>query len=403
MYRDCVIFFLLLLSFSTSTHLFAQNQTQRLFAFGHSLIDHRPPAIPTPSDETTVPHWLAELSQAAGHTFAAGGQYGFLPQHARLPPISQWGYDMVDGVWESDTETFGEADITTILMTAGNFMQWQGPTEEYPSDPGVSPVSATETIMDWTAEQEPGVRHYIYENWPDMASYLENGFPPSTQELSNYDNYTVGNFHQWWLDYQDVVLASRPALQVRMIPVGPLISRLLTDELTTSMPVTELYEDDAPHGRATVYFLASLVTYMAIYQERAPSNFQVPNTVHVVVRDSYSQIVDFFWEELLAFNLPSGESRVFFDMPNNTREVGADELVQVYPNPTTDAITLSRLPTQAHLQLTDVNGRVRWEGTTAGQKRMPVDLSQLPAGIYLLQVTDKEQGNIQQVFKICRM
>ena len=30
----------------------------RNYIFGHSLIVHTPPQFPTPSDETTVPHWL---------------------------------------------------------------------------------------------------------------------------------------------------------------------------------------------------------------------------------------------------------------------------------------------------------------------------------------------------------
>ena len=52
----------------------AQIDDVRLYAFGHSLIDHRPPAIPTPSDETTILHWMYQIAQDAGHTFAAGGQ-----------------------------------------------------------------------------------------------------------------------------------------------------------------------------------------------------------------------------------------------------------------------------------------------------------------------------------------
>lgn len=162
------LFFIFLLLAST-TNLEAQTIEIRNFIFGHSLIDHRPPAIPTPSNETTVPHWIYLLAEAAGHKYSAGGQYGFLPQHADLPPFSQWGYDIVPGVWESDTESFSDADITTSLITAANFAQWQGPEEEYyPPGSGDSPLSTTIAIADWLAEQEEGITIYVYENWPDM-------------------------------------------------------------------------------------------------------------------------------------------------------------------------------------------------------------------------------------------
>lgn len=301
-----------LFCFLLSTCLNAQ-QAQRMFVFGHSLIDHRPPAIPTPSDETTVPHWVYLLAQDAGHSFAAGGKYGFLPQHAMLPPFSQWGYDIVPPVWESDTEPFSAAELTTILITAGNFVQWQGPDQEYPGDPGVTPINATEAILDYCAAEEPGVVQYIYENWPDMAPFLSNGTPASSAEFAAYNDYTEGDFHNWWIDYHDALLASRPAINVRMIPVGPTLVKILESNLANQIPFSELYEDDAPHGRASLYFLAALITYSAIFQEKPSMTYTVPTIVHQHIRDNYTAIVDLIWSELQAFNTPSGTSRVFLE------------------------------------------------------------------------------------------
>ncbi|MEL7162501.1 MAG: hypothetical protein AAFN92_17215, partial [Bacteroidota bacterium] len=288
-------------------------QDKRLFIFGHSLIDHRPPAIPTPSDETTVPHWLYLLAAEAGHTAAVGGQYGFLPQHANVPPISQWGYDIVPGVWESDTEAFSEADVNTILLTAANFAQWQGPDQEYPGDPGVTPINATAAVFDWVNRQEPGVSYFIYENWPDMAPYLGAGMPPTPTEFAAYNAYTRGEFHDWWLTYQDSVLLRLPALQPRMIPVGPTLVKLLTDPALglDDIPLPELYEDDAPHGRASLYFLAALITYAAVYEEPAPAGYVPPSIVHPDIRSAYAAINDTIWSELLAFNDAAGNSRVY--------------------------------------------------------------------------------------------
>ena len=303
----------------------------RMFIFGHSLLDHRPPINPTPSNETTVPHWLKKLGDADNIDHFIGGQYGFLPQHRRTPPISQWGYDCVPGVWESDTETFAEAKINTILITAGNFMQWQGPEEEYVTDPGVSPVSATGDIVDWVDDQsDQEVRYYIYENWPDMAPFLSGDFPPSPSELTSYLQHTKEAFHDWWIDYQDRMLQTHPDVNIRMIPVGPILSDIIMDVLGDDIPASELYEDNAPHGRASLYFLAGTITYMAVAERRISSSYVVPDIVHASIRNRISEIVDRIWIELNEFNLDNGNSRVFYDQTSSVDNPIETDVI-VYP------------------------------------------------------------------------
>lgn len=281
------------------------------FVFGHSLIVHDPPLIPTPSNETTVPHWMASLAQDAGFSYEIAGQYGFLPQHADLPPFSQWGFDLAQPAWDSDQESFADANFNSILLTAGNFIQYQPAFENYYNE-DFSPVDATSTIFDWCEIQEPGITLYIYENWPDMAPYISGGnFPPSAQEFDNYNVYTQGDFHNWWLDYHDEVLLENPELDIKMIPVGPIISGLLTETPLQHISITDLYEDDAPHGRPTIYFLASLVTYMAMYGTQVSTEYQIPETVDPAVVENFGTTIDYIWNYLQAFTFEDGSSRVF--------------------------------------------------------------------------------------------
>lgn len=278
-------------------------------------MDHRPPLIATPSNETTIAHWLYLLAQDAGHIYEATGQYGFLDGHAaNLPPFSQWGYDIVPSPWDSDTETFASVGFNNILLTAGNFMQWQPANVPYFGGNGVtSPLSATIDIADWVNAQAPSAKIFIYENWPDMAGYISSGtFPPTAADFVNYNNYLNGDFHDWWIDYHDWVMQARPDLEVRMIPVGPILADLFTNTALDQIPLTELYEDNAPHGRATTYFLAALVTYMAIFEEAAPANYAVPSIVHSVVQNNYSTVVNHIWTSLLNFDDANGDNRVFF-------------------------------------------------------------------------------------------
>jgi hypothetical protein len=284
----------------------------RMFIFGHSLINHEYTENPPPSDELSVPHWMYLLAQDATYEYAVSGQYGFLPQHAELPPIAQWGFDIVPPAWDSDLEPFADADFTTVLLTAANFVQYKGPEEPYDGDNpnNYSPVSATTIIVDWVLEQEPDLTIYIYENWPDMGGIAAN-FPPTQAELDSYHAFTQGEFHAWWLAYQDALLAARPDANVRMIPVGPTIARLLTETPLSGIPLESLYEDDAPHGRPTIYFLAGLVTYMGTYGVPAPADYAIPELVHPLVAENYDEVISVIWEELEGFTDGEGLSRVW--------------------------------------------------------------------------------------------
>jgi len=286
-----------------------QTTSLRTFIFGHSLLNHELQKFPTPSQETSVPHWMYLLASEAGYSFNASGQYGFLPQHAQLPPSSQWGFDLFEGVWDSETQSFKDAEFNSILMTAANFIQWQAPNEHYPNE-NISPIEASLSIIDWVHKEQPKAIIYIYENWPEMAQYMQS-FPPSKTEFSAYNAYTLSDFHNWWLDYQDMLTAARLSVNIRMIPVGPILAKVISSTALSEIPIAELYEDDAPHGRATLYFLAALVTYMAMYQSEAPASFQAPDIIHAAVNQNYPEIVALIWAELQAFKDQDGNSRVW--------------------------------------------------------------------------------------------
>ncbi len=366
---------------------FAQSTSEKSFMFGHSLLDHRPPLISTPSDETTIAHWIYLLATEANQGYAATGQYGFLPQHDNLPPFAQWGYDIVPAAWDSDLDPFSDANFTNALITAGNFMQWQGPSEEYYSDPGTSPISATQTIVNWLEQNEPGINIYIYENWPDMAEYIDGqGFPPSPSELSNYYNYLDGDFHDWWIEYHDSILQSNPTENVRMIPVGPILSDLFQNTPLSTIPVTEIYEDNAPHGRASLYFLAGLTTYMATFQQQAPATFVVPNIVHPTIATNYALIVANIWNSLQAFNLPNGESRVFFNtnLPVELSEFTATKKETCIQLNWKTLSELSNLKFEIEYSLDGTNfrkiGEIAGSNTTSVEQRYSFDHKEISIG-----------------------
>lgn len=371
-------FSLALLTLCIHTITFSQD-TLKTFIFGHSLINHEAQINITPSQETSVPHWFHFLAEEAGYNYAVSGQYGFIPQHANLPPIAQWGFDYAAPAWDSDNDPFSHPNFDNILITPGNFIQWQGPSVDYYND-SLSPLDYTNQIFDWVNAQEDSLTLYVYENWPDMASYLSQGFPPSQSEWQTYNNYLNGDFHDWFIEYHDSLMLAHPNLCVRMIPVGPAISNLLAQSPFDQIAIDTLYEDDAPHGRPTIYFLATLTTYMAMYGEPAPSKYQVPAIIDPIVANNYQQAIDFLWNELQNFQTPSGESRVFCQSFASVEAIEQFDF-DVYPNPFETALTIdSDLPID-HVELLDASGRV-----LLYSEESTLDVSSLRSGSYFCRV-----------------
>ncbi len=384
------LFVFVLLSVSVASALGQNTSDHRLFIMGNSTIDHQLQAIPTPSDETSVPHWVYLFAQEANASFAAGGDFGFLTQHDDLNFNSNLGWDIVPGVWDADQEPFADADISSVMFTTANFIQYVGPDDAHPLDAATSVVQSTELLMDWVDQQESGVRYYLYENWPEMD--LQQAFPPNLpaqSEIDDYHNETTGPFHDWWLDYQDLVLASRPELNVRMIPVGRILSQILRDEIPGQIPFDEVYEDSAPHGRATLYFLAGMITYMGMYEEITPTGYAVPAIIHPVVRDNYQSLADFIWAELSAFTDDEGRSRVFFNTTTSVSDVDlVEDCIVLNPNPSSGIFTISGMLSAYHLDIIDAQGHV-FESLDTEDAALTIDINDLPAGLYFIRMQNK--------------
>lgn len=286
-----------------------EKKALNVYFFGHSLVHHANYKIPTPKDHTSIPFWLKHIADAAGRGYTTDGQFGFLRNHAEFPPKPQWGFVNVESGWQ---QSFGASNYDAVVLTAANFIQYQGPHKAYYDDKNVSPLSATLDIVDYVQKYSPKSQFYIYENWPDMGEYAPDfpGKAPSARKLQAYYDYTKNDFHEWWLDYQDRVNKKRPQANVKMIPVGPIIAKLRSETPLQNIPFEQLYEDNAPHGRANLYFLAALVHYSALYKEPAPSNLPDFSGLHPLIKENYRALADRVWEELNEFN-GSGKGRLW--------------------------------------------------------------------------------------------
>ena len=100
-----------------------------------------------------------------------------------------------------------------------------------------------------------------------MAPFIW-GFPPSKRQLRKYHAFNRGAYHDWYVDYADRL--GKAGYPVTLIPVAEVLAGLLSETVVSNVPVDSLYLDDAPHGTATLYFLAALVTYSYVFEATPP-------------------------------------------------------------------------------------------------------------------------------------
>ena len=258
------------------------------YFFGNSLVN-----FAGGSSLSNVPSWLNRFIEAAGFSYAANGGYGFLRQFADRPtPADEWGFQGVDGAWSSDTEAFSAASFDNVIITPANFIQDQAPTAHYPGD-GRSPVDATADVVAQVRAEQPGATIYIYQGWADLGPFAPN-FPPTTAQLASYYAYAAGDYSAWYDTYIADVEAAVPGATLQLIPVSDVFAALFTgDGPLADLSATDLYVDSAPHGTETLYFLAAMVTYSAIFEEPVTSFGTVPAVIHPEVANNLTRIATF--------------------------------------------------------------------------------------------------------------
>ncbi len=267
----------------------ARAEPLKLYVFGNSLIHHL-----TDSDETSAPHWIAYLARAAGEEFALDGQWGFMRDFAGADrPSANWRFGAVNRGWTRQYRNFGDVGWDAVMFNPANFIQYQPADRPYDgkNDDGSSPLSATLTLIDRMQQEAAPERFILYEGWADMAGYAKP-FPPSDRKLRAYLRYNAGAYHDWYVDYLGKLRAARPKLRIDMIPVASVLSELLDGGVLDGLGAQDLYSDDAPHGTATLYFLAGAITYAGLFDTPLPETLDLPETIHADVRLYWDAVRD---------------------------------------------------------------------------------------------------------------
>ncbi len=278
---------------ASADHAQAERSESRVYIFGNSLVHH----LSEEEDHTNVPHWINQMAKVDGRTFAVDGQWGFLRNFADGRPTSNWSFPGVSGAWSPDQGGFRDGRFDAVIVTPGNFIQYQLPDVPYDGDnpTGESPLGAMQRLLDWVEANSPESRLFIYEGWAAMDEIV-GSYPPSPQETAAYHAHNMGEYHQWYQDLVNVLEVTRPDAQVTLIPVASTLAPIFAEGgLLQDLSPEALYTDSAPHGTPTLYLLAAMVTYSWIFDAPPPDGFSPPATLHPDVVEKYPEIAGAIW------------------------------------------------------------------------------------------------------------
>ncbi len=281
----------LLLTLCFAGTVSAKSEERKVYVFGNSLIHHA-----TDSDETTVPHWLAYFAALDGNTLGLDGQWGFMRNFAgELPPKPNWGFKNVTSAWSRQFRSFEQVGFDVILVNPANFIQYKNAAEPYDGENplGTTPLGAASDLLNGVSADK---RFVIYEGWADMAPFASR-FPPRARGLRKYHAFNQGDYHAWYVDFAAQLQQLHPEATIELIPVARILARAFQETDLRDIPVQDLYSDDAPHGTATLYFLAAAATYAGLY-DALPQIGTPPSTVHPLVAQNFDAFLSILGEEV---------------------------------------------------------------------------------------------------------
>jgi hypothetical protein len=259
----------------------------REYVFGTGLF-----ALADGNPEHSVAHWMDQLADQSGTSYATSIQTGMLTLHDNLPPNPHLWIEGVESSWDPETgQSFADAGFNRITISEENFTQDQAPDAPDYADPGTSPAEAALRVIAWVEGQAPGATINLYETWPSLEPFADS-FPPSAAEFDAWMTYLTGDWHSWWVSLHEIIRDARPDLDVQLISVGPNIVQMLGDLDIAAFTAEDLLQDLSGHGTPTLYFLAATIHYTTLFGTPPTTNINLPDTIHPDVAQNLPQILE---------------------------------------------------------------------------------------------------------------
>jgi|GEM_PF-2119130 hypothetical protein len=374
---------LFMLMFVVSSSLFAQTagiDSVHMYYYKNSLYNHLETANNDANSSTNIGNWIARMASADTLPKKAtlGSVFGFFHQwtvpprannfHSEIstPHIPKW-----NATWT------GAEKIDFVGFVPDNF-DGQGFDPADTTNMGDAYERKLLYLIDqWEENASNDNRRYVlYAGWPNLNGYGGTNADPSTitpTQFSNWRAFGLGSYQNWMELLVTRLSNARPLIDIRLHNINKVLLMCHENTLVGDIPPEMLFEDLAPHGRSTWYFLAAVAEYIELYNEKPPMNFVFnPNwNVDVRVTSNYQTLVDYIWGVLKDDVTLSSFNEKEIQKP-----------IRIYPNPANDKIYIHTTESEFEIEISNTFGQV----IISEFNTKIISINQLPAGTYFVQL-----------------
>jgi hypothetical protein len=274
--------------------------TVDVYAHFNSLHNH---AAGQANASTNVGNWIARLvaqAPAGSKTYTLGAEFGFFNQWS-LPPRSRVQHAEASSPHvDPFSSSWNRAQNVDVVEFVPDNFDGYGFDPAANTNMGASYQTVLLSLIDqWQANApNPSRRYAVYAGWPQLNGYGAGSVGAlSAPQIANWIGFGLGAYQTWMELLVSRLRAARPGLDIRLHNVSRSVLIAYRDSVVRTIPATTLFEDLAPHGRSSWYFLAAVADYIALYGEKPPANFNFNAAwgVSPVITANYQAIVDVIW------------------------------------------------------------------------------------------------------------
>ncbi len=356
--------------------------TVDMYYYKNSLYNHLETGNSEATASTNVGNWIARFTETTNNPKVAtlGSVFGFFPQWSVPPKAHNFHSEISTPHMQKWTASWdGVKEIDLLGFVPDNF-DGQAFDPSDTTNMGQAYVTKLLYLIDEWATNAPNAsrRYVVYAGWPALNRYGGTNDDPSTltaTAIANWHTYGLGDYQDWMELLVTQLQAARPNLDIRLHNISKAVLMCHQNTAVKNIRPELLFEDLAPHGRSTWYFMAAVAEYIEVFGEKPPTNFEFKAEwgVDSTVTSNYQTIVDYIWM------VTKGSVSI---EPLNV--YGQDQLL-LYPNPAVSTVQIQTNLVEFNLAIFDAMGR-----SVVNQKdKKTIDTRDLTTGTYYVELIGK--------------
>ncbi len=358
------------------------SDTVDMYYYKNSLYNHLETGNSDANSSTNVGNWIARFTAISDNpkTATLGSVFGFFPQWSTPPKAHNFHSEISTPYIEKWTAGWSDAVEIDLLGFVPDNFDGQAFDPSDTTNMGEAYVTKLVELIDAWETNAPNAnrRYVVYAGWPALNKYGGSNDDPSTltsAEIAAWHNYGLGDYQTWMELLVSQLQTERPSLDIRLHNISKAVLMCLKNTVVKDIPNIDLFEDLAPHGRSTWYFLAAIAEYIEVFGEKPPANFEFKSewVVDSVVTSNYQTIVDYIWIVL------KGTSNVT-DYSQNK------EVFTLYPNPALHSVTINTSLQNYEVNVFDALGQT----VIHQENQRVIDIKNLSVGTYVLELKSAE-------------